>query len=99
MKGMLEFSWDWQKDEVNQEKHGVSFREAKTVFWDPDALLLDDPEHSFDEERFIIMGLSEQFNLLVVCHCYRENETSIRIISARRANKREAKYWQGEKNA
>lgn len=71
----------------------ISFEEAKTVFYDEEALLIDDPEHSKDEERFIILGFSNMANMLVVCHCYRENETVIRIISARKATKNEAKQY------
>jgi uncharacterized DUF497 family protein len=93
MIGLIEFSWDFQKDEINQLKHGVSFDEAKTVFWDPDARLLDDPSHSISEDRFILLGLSEHFNLLLVCHCYRESDFNIRIISARKATKNEAMQY------
>ena len=64
------------------EKHKISFEEAQTVFFDTEALIIDDPDHSLDENRFIILGLSRKANLLVVCHCYRESDTTIRIISA-----------------
>ena len=74
-------------------KHQISFEEAQTVFYDFEALLIDDPEHSEGEERFIILGLSNVANLLVVCHCYRESETVIRIISARKATKYEEQYY------
>ena len=87
------FEWDEKKNIINQLKHGISFDEAKTVFDDVDALLRDDPDHSEDEERFIILGLSNKLNLLVVCHCYRASETVIRIISARKATKTESKYY------
>ncbi len=87
------FQWDENKNAVNKKKHGISFEEAKTVFYDEEALLIDDPEHSKDEERFIILGFSNMANMLVVCHCYRENETVIRIISARKATKNEAKQY------
>lgn len=86
---MLSFEWDEKKDSINQRKHGVSFSEAMSVFYDVSALLIDDPEHSEEEERFIILGVSEATRLLVVCHCYRESETAIRIISARKATKTE----------
>jgi uncharacterized DUF497 family protein len=76
----------------NISKHGVSFEEAWTVFNDYDALIASDPEHSEDEDRFIIIGISEQLKLLTVCHCCREND-AIRIISARRATKNEAKQY------
>ena len=63
------FQWDENKNAVNKKKHGISFEEAKTVFYDEEALLIDDPEHSKDEERFIILGFSNMANMLVVCHC------------------------------
>ena len=90
----IQFEWDENKNQINQRKHGISFREAKTVFYDEEALLIDDPEHSQEEERFIILGLSKKANLLVVCHCYRASETVIRIISARKATKSETKQYQ-----
>lgn len=89
----IKFEWDENKNEINKKKHSISFEEAKTVFYDEDALLIDDPEHSQEEERFIILGLSRKANLLVVCHCYRASETVIRIISARKATKNEAKQY------
>ena len=89
----LRFEWDENKNRINQEKHKISFEEAKTVFYDLEALVIDDPEHSKEEERFIILGLSRTANLLVVCHCYRETETVIRIISARKATKTETNYY------
>lgn len=87
------FQWDENKNVTNKKKHGISFEEAQTVFYDEEALLIDDPEHSEDEERFIILGFSNRANMLVVCHCYRENETVIRIISARKATKNETKQY------
>ncbi len=87
------FEWDENKNSINKKKHKISFEEAKTVFYDPEALLIDDPEHSSEEERFIILGLSSKANLLVVCHCYRASETVIRIISARKATKNESTYY------
>ena len=89
----LRFEWDENKNVINQKKHNISFDEAKTVFYDEDALLIDDPGHSEEEERFIILGTSQKANLLVVCHCYRQSETIIRIISARKATKNESKYY------
>jgi hypothetical protein len=83
-----EFIWDTRKDEINIKKHGVSFMEARTVFYDQDYLLITDEDHSQDEERFIALGVSEETRLLVVCHCERENNLT-RIISAREADKRE----------
>lgn len=67
----IQFEWDENKNRINQHKHGISFLEAKTVFYDEEALVIDDPEHSEQEDRFIILGLSSRANLLVVCHCYR----------------------------
>ena len=90
---MLHFEWDPQKDLTDQKKHGVSFAEASTVFEDVNALVINDPEHSEDEERFVILGFSLQANLLVVCHCYRASESVIRIISARKATKNESKQY------
>ena len=89
----LHFEWDPQKDLINQKKHGVSFAEASTVFEDVNALVINDPEHSEDEERFVILGFSLQANLLVVCHCYRASESVIRIISARKATKNESRQY------
>lgn len=90
---MIKFEWDENKNRTNQNKHGISFTEAQTVFYDDEALIIDDPEHSEEEERFIILGLSSKANLLVVCHCYRASETVIRIISARKATKTESQYY------
>jgi hypothetical protein len=87
------FEWDNEKNEINKVKHQISFDEAQTVFYDEDALIINDPEHSINEERFIILGFSKSANLLVVCHCYRQNDSVIRIISARKATKNEAKYY------
>lgn len=86
----IKFEWDENKNRSNQQKHGISFDEAKTVFFDMDAIVIDDPEHSIEEDRFIILGLSRKANLLVVCHCCRASETTIRIISARKATKSES---------
>jgi len=90
----IKFEWDENKNLINQQKHKISFSEAKTVFYDEESIMIDDPEHSKEEERFIILGLSEKANLLVVCHCYRASETVIRIISARKATKTETKQYQ-----
>lgn len=93
----VRIAWDPRKNAANKRKHGVSFEEASTVFSDERALLLNDPDHSDEEERFILLGLSAALNTLVVCHCYREAEEVIRIISARKANKAErseyARRW------
>jgi len=88
----LRFEWDPNKDVINQKKRRISFEEAKTVFYDESALIIDDPEHSDKEDRFVILGFSSEANLLVVCHCYRSGEV-IRIFSARRATKNEAKFY------
>jgi uncharacterized DUF497 family protein len=89
----LAFRWDPKKDALNQEKHGVSFEEAKSVFYDENARLMDDPDHSEEEDRFILLGFSSSLRLIVVCHCYREKDSVIRIISARKATKSEARNY------
>ena len=89
----LRFEWDDRKAAANDKKHGVSFEEARTVFFDERARLIDDPGHSEDEERFILLGLSSTLRLLVVCHCYRSEGNIIRIISARKATARESKSY------
>ena len=89
----IQFEWDENKNHINQNKHNISFEEAKTVFYDDEALVIDAPDHSEAEERFIILGLSNKANLLIVCHCYRASDTVIRIISARRATKTESKFY------
>lgn len=91
---MIEFEWDRSKNDNNIEKHGIDFNEAKTVFYDVEALVISDPDHSKDEERFIILGLSTNINLLIVCHCYRDDDKIIRIISARKATKKEVDYYE-----
>jgi uncharacterized DUF497 family protein len=94
----LIFDWDQQKDASNQQKHDVAFQEAKTAFTDEFARLIADPDHSEDEERFLLLGTSIHSRLLVVCHCIREGDT-IRLISARKANKREQKTYEGYRYA
>ncbi|AWY00432.1 hypothetical protein A8139_10795 [Marinomonas primoryensis] len=89
----LKFEWDFDKSVSNIKKHGVSFDEAKTVFTDEYARLIGDPDHSQDEDRFLLLGISIESNLLVICHCIREEE-SIRIISARKADKQERKIYE-----
>lgn len=92
--GVIDFEWDDAKSESNVRKHGVSFEEASTVFYDPHALLVADDGHSLDEDRFIIVGLSAVARVLTVCHCYRSTNELIRIISARKATKNEeSTYW------
>ncbi len=93
----IHFEWDEAKNTQNQKKHSISFEEAKSVFFDPYARLISDPEHSDNEERFIILGLSRNLNILVVCHCYREPDEAIRLISARKASKQESTYYGGTK--
>jgi len=88
MKKLI-FEWDDRKNVSNQRKHGVSFEDAQTVFFDERAIEFDDPDHLTQEERFILLGLSQSLKVLVVCHCYRRNESKIRLISARRATKKE----------
>jgi len=91
---ILEFEWDKKKEKINVKKHGVSFDEAKGVFYDENAIQFYDPEHSDEEERFILLGTSFKLKMLVVCHCFREEETKIRIISARKADTEEEQvYW------
>ncbi len=91
----LSFEWDENKSLANQKKHRVSFDEAQTVFVDENALLINDPDHSDEEARFILLGLSAKLRALVVCHCYRSDNEVIRIISARKATRHEQKiYWE-----
>lgn len=86
----LRFEWDKSKATINLKKHGVSFEEAKSAFSDERAKLIADPDHSEDEDRFILLGYSSSMRLLIVCHCYRTDESIIRIISARKASRHEA---------
>jgi len=92
---MLRFEWDDRKSAQNIRKHGVSFEEARTVFFDEQALLIADPDHSEQEERFILLGLSSALRTLVVCHCYRRDEDVNRLISARRADRQEREEYEG----
>lgn len=92
---MYLFDWDEIKNKKNQKKHGIDFVEASTVFYDERAILFDDPEHSEEEERFLLLGMSESAHVCMVCHCYRESETVIRIISARKATKKEVERYVG----
>lgn len=90
----IRFEWDETKSRTNKRKHGVSFEEAQTVFLDENAIRFFDPDHSADEERFLMLGISFQLRVLIVCHCFREADAIIRIISARIANqKEEVTYW------
>jgi len=91
----LEFEWDKRKETANVKKHGVSFEEAQTVFYDEGAIQFYDPDHA---DRFVLLGLSLKPQVLVVCHCFRESETVVRIISARKADKDEERaYWERRK--
>jgi uncharacterized protein len=89
----LTFEWDAHKSAANAKKHGVSFEEAKSVFVDERAKLIADPDHSEDEDRFVLLGLSTALRLLLVCHCYRAQGNVIRIISARKASAHESKSY------
>lgn len=90
----IQFKWDETKNRKNKRDHGVSFEEAQTVFLDENALRFFDPDHSEDEDRFIMLGVSFKLRVLVVCHCYRENDEVIRLISARKADKKECKDYE-----
>ena len=90
---MYYFDWDENKNRINLQKHGISFEEASTVFFDDRALLFDDPEHSIEEDRFLLLGMSETAKVCIVCHCYRESDTVIRIISARQATRKEEERY------
>ncbi len=91
---LIRFEWDNSKSKQNKKKHGVSFEEAQSVFYDERAIQYFDPDHSEDEDRFVMLGMSIKTRVLVVCHCYRKNDALIRIISARKAEKdEESEYW------
>ena len=96
---MLYFNWDDKKNDINIKKHGISFEEAKEIFYDEDAILIEDKSHSDEEERFILLGINFTGSTLVVVHCYRtlaDELEVIRIISARKATKKEERdYWKG----
>ena len=89
----LRFVWDKRKNRANQQRHGVSFEEARTAFYDENATVYFDPDHSEDEDRFILLGISFKLRVRVVGHCHRESATVVRIISARKADKREARDY------
>ena len=93
---MIKFEWDERKAIANLKKHHVSFEEAKSIFFDEFGIQFFDEEHSSDEERFLLLGMSAGAKLLIVCHCERELGEVIRIISARKATKRESAFYQGE---
>lgn len=87
------FDWSEAKNQANVRKHGVSFEEAKSVFFDESALLLADPDHSEDEDRFVLLGLSAKLRLLLVCHCFEADDGLIRVISCRKANRKEMSLY------
>ncbi|MCI9436648.1 MAG: BrnT family toxin [Lachnospiraceae bacterium] len=90
----IRFIWDENKNELNKKKHGISFEEAKDVFGDENAILFDDPDHSYEEERFLIIGMTGGKGICIVSHCYKDEDSTIRIISAREATKSEKKTYQ-----
>jgi uncharacterized DUF497 family protein len=89
----VKFDWDPKKALANEKKHGVSFEEARTAFFDERARLIDDPDHSEEEDRFVLLGLGCNLRLLIVCHCYRAEGGVIRIISARKATPYESRQY------
>lgn len=96
MKSLV-FEWDKKKGTTNVKKHGVSFEEAKTAFYDEYAIQFLDPEHSDEEDRFLLLGTSFALKTVIVCHCYRKEDSVIRIISARKADKDEEKFYWSER--
>ena len=92
---MIQFEWHPSKATANLKKHQVSFEEAQTVFYDEFAVQFFDEAHSADGVRFLMLGMSVQSKLLLVCHCEREGGDIIRIISARKATKRESAFYRG----
>ena len=93
---MIRFEWDQPKATANLKKHGISFEEAQSVFYDEFAIQFYDDDHSSSEDRFIMLGMSSSARVLVVCHCERESGDLIRIISARKATKLESAFYGGE---
>ena len=92
----MRFDWDPTKAAANAKKHGITFDEAQTAFYDDFAVQFFDEEHASDEDRFLLLGLSSSAKLLIVCHCEREHGDVVRLISARRATKRESAFYRGE---
>ena len=90
----ITFTWDENKNEINKRKHGLSFEEAKEVFGDENAILFDDPDHSIEEDRFLIIGAIKSTKICIVSHCYRDDDEVIRLISAREATKNERRIYQ-----
>jgi uncharacterized DUF497 family protein len=91
----LSFEWDNEKNKINQKKHGVSFEEAKSVFYDDNAIEFWDEDHSEAEDRFLLLGKSSKMRILLIVHCFREQESIIRIISARKATQKESQQYRG----
>ena len=89
----IRFLWNERKNSANVKKHGINFEEAKTVFYDPNAIQYYDPDHSDDEDRFILLGVSARLHVLAACHCCGENEHAVRIISARKADRKERRSY------
>lgn len=89
----IKFTWDLEKAQQNKRKHDILFDEAKSAFWDENAIVISDPDHSESEERFLLIGMSAHLKLLVIVHCYRDRDETIRIISARKANRNEEKTY------
>lgn len=90
----IQFTWDENKNEINKKKHGISFEEATEVFSDDNAILFDDPDHSLEEDRFLIIGAIKSSKICIVSHCYKDDDNIIRLISAREATKRERTVYQ-----
>ena len=97
MEDSISFEWNEEKNEINKRKHNVSFEEAVTVFYDTEARVVFDEEHSYDEDRFVILGLSRALRLLVICHCYKKQGEKIGIISARKATAMEIRQYKNLK--
>ena len=89
----MTFEWDENKNKINITKHGIDFIEASSTFYDDEAILFDDPDHSEEEDRFLLIGMSKNTRILTVSHCYRAEGEVIRIISARKATKTETDYY------
>lgn len=92
----ISFEWDNLKNRINMMKHKISFEEAQTVFYDQNAIVFDDPDHSANEERFLIIGIGRKAHVCIVSHCYRDKDKTIRIISARKATKREIEKYNSQ---
>jgi uncharacterized DUF497 family protein len=92
---MIEFTWNADKAAANLKKHGVSFEEAQSIFYDEFAVQFYDAQHSVKEDRFLMLGLSSQARIIIVCHCEQDAGHTIRIISARKATKNECQHYPG----